>query len=338
MMRRSNVVVVVAYLIIFPTIVSRINAQQKPKTTTAPVSTSAARDQERYAGVVEQILSAWKTADVVCLGEAHDRYYDNELRIALVRHPAFSRTVRAIVVEMANPVRQDLLDRFILDGAALSREEIAPIWRDAENPEVWESPIYEEFLRAVRDVNLRLPRGQRVRVLAGDSRVDWSKVTRPEELIPLMNRGGNIREIIATEVLDKNLKALAIYGTVHCLKIGRGFPGDLAGRYAKGRMWSITPVLFKKQRTENTLEDFSLGAEPAYIGIAGSRWEAMSGGVLDSVFTSWKIGQLCDAMVYHGDVPDRIVGADMATFRARMGPEVDRRAKLLRDASKLRRY
>lgn len=133
-MRRSNVVGVVAYLIIFPTIVSRSNAQQKPKTTTAPVSTSVGRDQERYAGVVEQILSAWKTADVVCLGEAHDRYYDNELRIALVRHPAFSRIVRAIVVEMANPVRQDLLDRFILDGAALSREEIAPIWRDAEIP------------------------------------------------------------------------------------------------------------------------------------------------------------------------------------------------------------
>src|SRR2546430_15607404 len=170
-MRKSKVVVVVAFLTIFSTIGPQSNAQEKPTNTTALTSTSAAQDQERYAGVVEKILSAWRTADVVCLGEAHDRYYDNELRIALVRHPAFSRTVRAIVVEMANPVRQDLLDRFILDGAALSREEIAPIWRDATNPEVWESPIYEEFLRAVRDVNLTLPHGQRVRVLAGDSAV-----------------------------------------------------------------------------------------------------------------------------------------------------------------------
>src|SRR5436305_11938137 len=102
MMRISNVVVVVAFLIIFPTIRPPCNAQEKPTSTAALASTSAARDQERYAGVVEQILNAWKTADVVCLGEAHDRYYDNELRIALVRHPAFSRTVRAIVVEMAN--------------------------------------------------------------------------------------------------------------------------------------------------------------------------------------------------------------------------------------------
>jgi hypothetical protein len=41
--------------------------------------------------------------------------------------------------------------------------------------------------------------------------VDWSKITRPEELIPFMNRGGNIREIIATQVLDTHLKALAAW-------------------------------------------------------------------------------------------------------------------------------
>jgi hypothetical protein len=101
------------------------------------------QSSQRYSQVVEQIVSAWKTADVVCLGEDHDRLYDNELRIAVVRHPDFPRLVRAIVVELANPVHQDLLDRFILDGAALSREDMAPIWRDASNPEVWESPLYE---------------------------------------------------------------------------------------------------------------------------------------------------------------------------------------------------
>ena len=194
----------------------------------ALLTASAAEAEQRYAGVVEHILEAWSTTDVVCLGEDHGRYYDNELRIALVEHPAFPRTVRVIVLELANPVHQDLLDRFILDGAAMSREEIAPIWRDATNPEVWESPIYEQLLRAIRGVNLRLPRDQRVRVLGGDSKVDWSKITRPEELVPLMNRGGNIREIIATQVLDAHLKALAIYGAGHCSKVGTGFPGELA--------------------------------------------------------------------------------------------------------------
>src|SRR6476620_6546599 len=148
---------------------------------------SPARSQQRYTGVVDRILQAWKTADVVCLGEDHDRFYDNELRIAVVRHPDFPNVVRAVVVEMANPIHQDLLDRFALDGADMSREELAPIWRDATNPEVWESPIYEQLLRAIRDVNAKLPRGQRVRILAGDSKVDWSKITRGEDLVPFMN-------------------------------------------------------------------------------------------------------------------------------------------------------
>src|ERR1043165_4693108 len=72
--------------------------------------------QRQYEKVVEGILAAWKTADVVCLGEGHGRYFDNELRMALVRHPAFPTTVRVVVVEMANGIHQDLLDRFILDG------------------------------------------------------------------------------------------------------------------------------------------------------------------------------------------------------------------------------
>ena len=302
----------------------------------AMANPSPSAAQSRYAALVEQILEAWKAADLVCLGEDHDRYYDNELRIALVRHPAFSRTVRLIVVEMANPVHQDLLDRFVLEGAALSRDEIAPTWRDASNPEVWESPIYEQFLRAVRDVNLGLPRDKRVRVLAGDGRVDWSTITRPEELLPLMNRGSNIREIIATEVLDRKLKALAIYGAGHCNKLGRGFPGALAGRYEKERMWSISSLIRMGAKKGQSI--FGLGAEPAYILIPGSPWTSTPADeLLTPTLGRFTLGQLYDALVYHGNVSDSVVGPDMDAFRARMGPELDRRAKLVADAAKLRR-
>lgn len=204
-------------------------------------SPSVGQTQQRYGHVVDQILGAWKSADVVCLGEDHDRYFDNELRIALVRHPAFAKTVRAVVVEMANPIHQDLLDRFILDAVPMSRDELAPIWRDATNAEVWESPIYEALLRTIRDVNVRLPRDQRVRVIGGDSKVDWSAIKRPEDLIPLMNRGANIRDVIATQVLEPHLKALAIYGAGHCNKTGTGFPGELAARYGMERFWGISP-------------------------------------------------------------------------------------------------
>ena len=59
--------------------------------------------------------------------------------------------------------------------------------------------------------------------------------------------------------------------------------------------------------------------------------------MLTPALRRFTFGQLYDAIVYHGNVPDRVVSADMATFRAAMGPELDRRARLLADAVKLRK-
>ena len=203
---------------------------------------STVSPQARYGGVVEEILAAWKSADLVCLGEAHGREYDSELRIALVRHPEFPRTVRMIVVEWGNPVQQDLLDRFILDGAVMTREELAPVWRDAQGAEAWESPVYETFLRVLREVNRGLPAQQRVRVLGGDRKIDWSKITRAEELVPVVHRGHSIRDILAEQILDQNVKALAIYGARHCAKADGGFLSELASLYGNKRVWSVWPM------------------------------------------------------------------------------------------------
>ncbi|MGH7560249.1 MAG: alpha/beta hydrolase family protein [Gemmatimonadales bacterium] len=297
----------------------------------APVSTVSA--QTRYDDIVVAILAAWKTADVVCLGEDHGRQYDSDLRIALVKHPDFPRTVRVVVIESANPTHQDLLDRFILDGAAMSREELAPIWRDASGAEVWESPIYEQFLRAVREVNLPLPRDQRVRVLGGDSRIDWSRITKGEQLVPLVNRGGNIRTIIAEQVLDAHLKGLAIYGAGHCSKRGRGFPGDLAGRYAAGRMWSIWP-LFRAKGAHRGKEVFGLGSQPAYIVVNATKWSSLP--AADFLATERStLGEVLDALVYHGDVADSVVRADLTVLKTKYGPELARRSRLIQEALRL---
>jgi hypothetical protein len=290
--------------------------------------------EDRYASVVEGILAAWKTADVVCLGEDHGRQYDSDLRIALVRHPAFPRTARAIVVESANPIHQDLLDRFIVDGETMSREQLAPIWRDASGAEVWESPIYEQFLRAVRDVNLKLPRAQRVRVLGGDTRVDWSMIQTASQLAPLMNRGGNIRNIISKELLDPKIKGLAIYGARHCDKIGGGFPGDLAGKYATDRMWSVEPFV-GRQGAEKARTLLGFGDNPGYLAVAGTKAAFAPAGELLAVDAKWKLADITDAVVYHGNVPDSVVHADRSTLKAKYGAELARRSKLIAEAQGL---
>ena len=298
----------------------------------APLSTTAAA-QARYDDVVRAILAAWKTADVVCLGEDHGRQYDSDLRMALVKHPDFPRTVRVIVIEWGNPIHQDLLDRFILEGEVMAREELAPVWRDATGAEVWESPIYEEFLRSVRDVNMHLPRDKRVRVLAGDGRIDWARITRPEQLAPLLNRGGNIRTIIAEQVLDANLKGLAIYGAGHCSKVGGGFPGDLATKYSRERFWSIWP-LFRTTGAQKGKEAFGLGSGPAYVVVNGSKWAALPSADFLSTETL-ALGDVLDAVIYHGDRPDSVVRADLSVLNGSYGPELQRRRRLIQEAFRL---
>ncbi|MGZ8846266.1 MAG: hypothetical protein ACXW3C_07355 [Pyrinomonadaceae bacterium] len=86
----------------------------------------------------------------MCLGEDHGSKNDSDLRIALVEHPDFVRKVRVIMVESASVTRQDVLDRFILEGEEMPREKLRVVWAEASGAEVWESPIYEAFLRAVR--------------------------------------------------------------------------------------------------------------------------------------------------------------------------------------------
>lgn len=245
-------------------------------------------------GITEGILAAWEKADVVCLGEGHGDENDATLRVALVRHPAFARRVTVIVVEFGDVAQQPLLDRFILEGENLSRDQLRQVWRTARGAEVWESPIYEDFLRTVRDVNRQLPPEKRVRVLAGDD---------PS----LSNRGRAIRELIRRELLDKGMKALAIYGARHCERRGFGFPGELADLYP-GRIWSAIGFydLAAGRRA------LGLGSEPQLVPITGTARSQMPAGRM--FFTgrpndSATLGDIANAIVYYGErtskPPDR---------------------------------
>ncbi len=301
---------------------------------TVPASSSA--QESRYARVVPQILAAWESADVVCLGEDHGRKHDSDLRIALVSHPAFVRTVDLVVVEFANPVHNDILDRLVLEGENVPVVELRRVWQDALGWGVWDSPVYEQFVRAVRDANLKVPREERVRVIGADAPIDWRTVENGEALAPLLNRGRFIRETIASEVLDQGLKALAIFGSGHCEHEAMGFPGELADRYP-GRFW----VAFNFYGSEGVAEGkrvFTLGAEPQLILIRGTERAGLPAtkmffrGRHDDATT---LGDLLDAIVYHGDVPDVVVHADSAAVTPADRRELARRYALMEEARRV---
>ena len=118
------------------------------------------------------------------------------------------------------------------------------------------------------------------------------------------------------------------------LGVGGGFPSELAGRYAKGRMWSIWP-LEAPEELQKAWDVFGLGDEPGHVVVTGSEWASTPATGMGTIDPGLPMGDVVDAVVYHGNVPDSIVGADLSVLEANYGAELDRRRRLLLDAFKL---
>jgi hypothetical protein len=283
---RRRVSIVVATTTIVLIAATSLRAQ----TDFTPTETARTRLQP----IVKGILAVWDKADLVCLGEDHGSKNDSDLRITLIENPDFIRRVKVIMIESASVAHQDILDRFVLDGENMTREQLRVVWGDANGHEVWDAPIYEAFIRSVRKINLGVPRNQRVRLLAGDD---------PNE----HNRGRWIREAVAREILDKNVKGLAVYGAGHCINYGGGYPGEIGSKYP-GRLWSV----FNFFDVDAGRRAFGLGEEPVLIQIAGTDKANQPSGrmfFLGRVNDNFKLGEVTDAIVYYGNIKDSKVPA-----------------------------
>ena len=267
--------------------------------TTVQPQSSAVRPDEatkaRLQSVVKGILAGWDKADVVCLGEDHGSKNDSDLRIAVIEHPDFIRKVNVIMVEFADTLHQDLLDQLVLEGEDISRERLRAVWKDTSGKAVWESPIYEAFMRAVRKINLTVSRDRRVRLLAGDNSNE-------------RNRGRFIREAVSREILSKGLKGLAVYGAGHCECRAMGFPGELASQYP-GRIWAA----FNFYDVDEGRRVFGLGTEPVLIPITGSDKAKIVAGkmfFLGRYNDPSTLADITNAIVYYGNVKDVKVHPD----------------------------
>src|SRR4029453_8801921 len=106
---------------------------------------------------VPAILAAFESHDIVALDEGrHGNEQGHELRLKLIRHPIFARRVTDIVVEFGSARYQELMGRHIR-GEGVAAGELRRAWQDTTQHAVWDVPIYEEFVRAVRQVNESLP-------------------------------------------------------------------------------------------------------------------------------------------------------------------------------------
>ena len=167
----------------------------------------------------EGIIAAFRTHQVVALGEGeHGNLQGHAVRLALIRDPRFAEVANDIVVEFGNSRYQDVMDRYIR-GEEVSRATLRRAWQDTTQAGVvWDVPIYEEFFRVVREVNAKLPKKRRLRVLLGDAPIDWSQVHSLEELRKVVRSDSIPVGIIQREVISRGRRALVIYGDQHFLR------------------------------------------------------------------------------------------------------------------------
>ena len=177
----------------------------------------AAAQNPTPVDAIQGIVSAFHEHPIVIIGENHWLRQAGDFYIRLVRDPAFQNTVQDIVIEFASRNNQLLLDRYIV-GEDVPLSEACHIWRDTTKVASWESPIYAEWLAAIRTVNKGLSPSRRLRVLAGDTAIDWSRIRTHSDWAALGNNDVSISDVIVHEVLQKKHRALVVLGAGHVMK------------------------------------------------------------------------------------------------------------------------
>jgi hypothetical protein len=169
---------------------------------------------------VASIAALFAEYDVVALDDGdHGNVNAHEFRLRLIRDPRFRAAVDDIVIEFGNAKYQDIADRYV-NGDVVPDADLRRVWRDTSQASpVWDSSIYEEFFRAVRDMNLASPGGRRLRVLLGDPPIDWADVHGFADLTRQMrvigDRDTHPARLIEREVRAPGRRALIVYGGVH---------------------------------------------------------------------------------------------------------------------------
>ncbi|HEY1951879.1 MAG TPA: hypothetical protein VGG76_03645 [Gemmatimonadaceae bacterium] len=169
---------------------------------------------------IPALVGALRTHSVAAIGELHWCRQAGDFYIALVRDPGFQRVVNDIVVEFASGQSQALLDRYIVAGDSISPDTLRTIWRNTTKAASWESPIYARWLAAIRDVNRALPPGRRIRVLAGDTPIDWNRLHSQADWNRLGDNNVTFANVIEKEVIAKGRKALVVLGNNHLARGG----------------------------------------------------------------------------------------------------------------------
>ena len=189
--------------------------------------------QAHPEAAVPAILNAFNTYEIVAMPAAHGEKDMDDLILSLLRDPRLPTAVNDIVVECGNMRLQGVLDRYIA-GEDIPFAEVRHVWRDTTVQQMCgTSSFYEQLFPVIRALNRTLPASTRLRVVAADPPIDWSRIHSYDDLRPFFDRDGNIASVVEAEVLSRHRKALMLFGYAHLIHGGGPGEGDAVTRYER---------------------------------------------------------------------------------------------------------
>lgn len=179
---------------------------------------------------IDYIRSSLHEYPIVCLGEGgHQASEPHKFLRIVLSDTTILKSVDVVIVEFAATRHQATLDAYIR-GEDVPFAELSKVWRDtAQSPRApWDSPLYHELLKTIRQANLTLSPDNRVRVVAGDPPIDWEKIkTREDYNESLIPRDPFVASLVMEQAFDMGKRVLVIFGGAHLPRVPVGPEEDM---------------------------------------------------------------------------------------------------------------
>ncbi|MFC0337241.1 hypothetical protein SAMN05421848_1976 [Kushneria avicenniae] len=160
------------------------------------------------------IASILERCPLVGLGEIHWCPQVMMAITTLLESPVLEEIFDDIVVEFGSARHQAWLDCYIR-GDEVGEAGLDAVWQDTLYFLLWSPPVYAEFFRRIRAVNLKRAPQQRVRVVLAEPAIDWETLDGKGFGRWHEAREQAYVELIEREVLDRGRRAILIFGLRH---------------------------------------------------------------------------------------------------------------------------
>lgn len=304
--------------------------------------------ETKMLNALDYIIQNFQDHNIIGLGEgAHGLVNAHMFFQEIFDNKKLQETIDVVIVEFANINYQDILDKFIL-GEKVDINELRKVWREStQSPNGFgEAPVYLELLQKIRSVNLTLPEGKKIRVLAGDPPIDWKLINTADEYIRSLALRRALPAQLAIEYgINLSQKVLIIYSGFHLTKVNdeKIYPNpdhhtitSVVNRQYPNAMKVIEVLNPPSQKLEeltkklpmNSIIELSLneiGNFPAknfFTSVFNKNGERVT------LFNKYKIRDLFDAFLYLGPSETWKI-SKAAFFETEYMNEINRRRKLI---------